>query len=47
MKPNGFISGWGGMHLGRYLSGPEAIELPRDREAASKTALIDARYAQF
>jgi hypothetical protein len=36
----------GGMHLGRYLSGPEAIELPRDREAASKTALIDARYAQ-
>ena len=35
------------MHLGRYLLGPEAIELPRDREEASKTSLIEAPYAQF
>ena len=35
------------MRLGRYLLGPEAIELPRDREEASKTSLIEAPYAQF
>ena len=26
---------------------PKAIELPRDREGASKMSLIDARYAQL
>ena len=33
--------------LARYLLGPEVIELPRDREEASKTSLIEAPYAQF
>jgi hypothetical protein len=46
MKPNVFIDG-GEMHLGRYLLGPEAIELPRDRGEASKTSLIEAPYAPF
>jgi hypothetical protein len=47
MKPNVFISGRGECTLAVIYSWAEAIELPRDREAASKTALIAARYAQF
>ena len=35
------------MHLGRYLLEPKAIELPRDREKASKTSPIEAPYAPF